>query len=109
METHIVNFNLFKSRRKMMAFTVFVMLMPWQLKAQDVFKGYESLQQVHDVFTWMQGSCENKILGTAGVLLLYLFFFFMFFYIFSFLGSLFSTFKFGFLLLLSKCVCQREK
>jgi hypothetical protein len=43
MKNNTVNFNLFKSRPKMMAFTVFVMLMPWQLKAQDVFKGYENL------------------------------------------------------------------
>jgi hypothetical protein len=50
MEVHIVNLNLFKSRRKMMAFTVFVMLMPWQLKAQDAFKGLESLFTVPESY-----------------------------------------------------------
>lgn len=34
----------------MMAFTVFVMLMPWQLQAQDIFKGYENLFTVPESY-----------------------------------------------------------
>jgi len=50
MKIRIVTSNLLKSRRKMMAFTVFVMLTPWQLKAQDVFKGYENLFTVPESY-----------------------------------------------------------